>query len=98
MAKRKVGTQTGSLTPDHKKSGIDSTPVRASGVRAGGVRVGGMQHTVGKLLTRPTTLLQTTSPSEVYSQSYGASKLRESHLGRFRDSQMGVPGQKAIRM
>jgi hypothetical protein len=38
MAKRKVGSQIGSLTPDHKKLGIDSTFGCASGVR----------HTVGK--------------------------------------------------
>jgi hypothetical protein len=47
MAKRKAGNQIGSLTPNHKKSGIDLTPVRA----------GGVQHTVGKLSTRATTLL-----------------------------------------
>jgi hypothetical protein len=35
------------LTPDHKKSGIDSTSMGA----------GGMQHVVEKLLMRPTTLL-----------------------------------------
>jgi hypothetical protein len=55
MAKRKVGSQIGNLTPDHKKSGIDSTPMRA----------GGVGHTVGKLLTRATTLLQTSSQFEV---------------------------------
>jgi hypothetical protein len=33
MAKRKAGSQTGNLTPDHEKSGIDLTPMRASGVR-----------------------------------------------------------------
>ncbi len=33
MAKRKVGSQIGNLTPDHKKSGIDSTPVRTGGMR-----------------------------------------------------------------
>jgi hypothetical protein len=42
MAKRKVGSQIGSLTPNHKKAGIDPIPLRA----------GGMQHTIGKLLTR----------------------------------------------
>jgi hypothetical protein len=35
------------LTPDHKKSGIDSTSMGA----------GGMQHVVEKLLMIPTTLL-----------------------------------------
>jgi hypothetical protein len=47
MAKRKAGNQTGNLISDHKKSGIDLTPMRAGKVR----------HTVEKLLTRTTTLL-----------------------------------------
>jgi hypothetical protein len=32
MDKRRAGSQIGNLTPDHKKSGIDSTPVCAGGV------------------------------------------------------------------
>jgi len=47
MAKRKAGSQIGNLTPDHKKSRIDPTSLR----------VGGMQHAVGKLLMKVTTLL-----------------------------------------
>jgi hypothetical protein len=47
MAKKKVGSQTGSLTPDRGKSGIDPIPLRAGGVR----------HAVGKLSTRATTLV-----------------------------------------
>jgi hypothetical protein len=47
MAKRRAGSQTGSLTPDHKKSGIDPTPGCVEGVR----------HTVGKFLRRATSLL-----------------------------------------
>jgi hypothetical protein len=47
MAKRKAGSQTDNLTPDHKKSGIDPTFVHADGVR----------YTVGKLSIRATTLL-----------------------------------------
>jgi hypothetical protein len=31
MAKRKVGSQISSLTPDHGKSGIDSIPLRVGG-------------------------------------------------------------------
>jgi hypothetical protein len=58
----------------------------------------GVRHTVEKLSTRATTLLQTTFRSEVCSQSYGAPKSRESQLGRFRDSHLGVSGQKAIWM
>jgi hypothetical protein len=41
---------------------------------------------------RATTLLQTALRSEVCSQSYGASKSRESHRAGFRDSRVGVPG------
>ncbi len=47
MAKRRVGSQTANLTPDHKKSEIDPIYLAA----------GGVPHTVGKLLTRATTLL-----------------------------------------
>jgi hypothetical protein len=47
MAKRKVGSQIGNLTLDHKMSGIDPISVRA----------GGVQHTIEKLSTRATTLL-----------------------------------------
>jgi hypothetical protein len=47
MAEKKVGSQIGNLTPKHKMLGIDSILVRA----------GGVQHTVGKLSMRATTLL-----------------------------------------
>jgi hypothetical protein len=60
------------------------------------LRAGGMPHTVGKLLTRNTTLLHTSSQSEVFTQSYGPLKLRESQLWEFRDSHSGVPKQNAI--
>jgi hypothetical protein len=53
-----------------------------------------VQHIVGKLSTRATTLLQTTSRSKVCSQSYGAPKSRETPLSQFRDSHSGVPGEK----
>jgi hypothetical protein len=39
MAKRKVGSQTANLTLDHKKLGIDPTPMHSSEV----------QHTVEEL-------------------------------------------------
>jgi hypothetical protein len=84
MAKRRAGSQNGNLTPDHKKSGIDPICLAA----------GGVPHTIGKLLTRATTLLQTTLRSEVFLQSYGAPKSRESHLVRFRDSHLRVLGEK----
>jgi hypothetical protein len=88
MAKRKVGSQTGSLTPDHYKSGIDPTPVCADGV----------QHIIGRLSTKATSLLQTSSQSEVWANSYEFTKSRESKPGQFWDSSLGVPGQKAIWM
>jgi hypothetical protein len=47
MAKGKVGSQIGNLTPDHKKLGIDPTRMRA----------GGVPHTIGKISTKVTTLL-----------------------------------------
>jgi hypothetical protein len=58
--------------------------------------VDNMQHTVGNLPMRVTTLLQNAFRSKVYSQSYGAPKLRESQFGRFQDSHLGILGQKTI--
>jgi hypothetical protein len=62
MAKRKVESQTGSLIPDHKKSGIDLIPL----------------HAVGKLSMRATTSVHTSSQSKVYTRNYELAKLRES--------------------
>jgi hypothetical protein len=62
-----------------------------------GVKLGiGVSHTVGKLSMRATTLLDTSSQSEVFTQSYGPPKLWESQLWEFRDSHLGVPGQNDI--
>jgi hypothetical protein len=88
MMKRKVGSWTVSLIPDHQKSRIDPIPVC----------VNGAQHTVGKLLTRAITLLQTSLRSKVYTWSYALSKFRESQLLEFWDSHLGISGQKAIWM
>jgi hypothetical protein len=74
--------------PTIKSREIDPTPVCENGVR----------HTVGNLSRRATNLLQTLSQSEVWTKSYEFTKSRESKLGQFRDSPLGVPGQKAIRM
>jgi len=52
------------------------------------VCVGWVWHIVGKLSTRATTLLQTSSQSEVYTRSYGPPKLQESQLWQFLDSKM----------
>jgi hypothetical protein len=73
MAKRRVGNQTTSLTPDQKKSGIDPIYLAANNVR----------YTIGKLSMKATTLLQTAPQFEVCSYSYGAPKSQESQLGRF---------------
>jgi hypothetical protein len=86
MAKRKVGSQIGNLTPDHQKLEIDPIFLREGNVR----------HTFGKISTRATTLLQTSLQSKVCTRSYAPSKLRESQLLEFGDSHLGVPGQKAI--
>jgi hypothetical protein len=85
MAKRRAGSKIVSLTPDHKKSGID--PIYLA--------TGSVPHIVEKLSTRATTLLQTTPRSEVYSQSYGAPKSWESQMVGFRDSHSGVSGEKS---
>jgi hypothetical protein len=85
MVKRTAGSQTASLTPDQKKSGIDPIYLAEDNV----------QHIVEKLSTRATTLLQTALRSEVCSQSYGAPRSRESRLAGFRDSHAGVPGEKS---
>jgi len=60
MVERRAKNQTGNLTSDHKKSGIDLILVCA----------GGVQHIVGKLLMRVISLLKTSSQSEVGARSY----------------------------
>jgi hypothetical protein len=62
MCERRARSQIGNLTPNHKKSGIDLTPVC----------VGGVQHTVEKLSRRATSLLQTSSRSEVWKELWAA--------------------------
>jgi len=74
MAKRKAGGQIASLIPDQKKLGINPIYLAAKNVR----------HTIGKLSTKATTLLETAPRSDVYLQSYGAPKSRGSWLARFR--------------
>jgi hypothetical protein len=68
MAKRKAKSQIVNLIPDQKKLGID--PIYLSAYN--------MQHTIGKLSTRDTTLLQIAPRSKVCSQSYGAPNSWES--------------------
>jgi hypothetical protein len=88
MAKRKARNQTGSLTPNHGKSRINLIPLCA----------GGVQHVVGKLLTKATTLVEISFRSKVCTKSYSPTRLRDSHLWQFQDSHLGVLRQKAIRM
>ncbi len=71
-----------------KKSGIDPIYLSADGV----------WHTIRKLSTRATTLLETASRFEVCLQSYGAPKSHESQLEWFQGSHLGVLWQKAIWM
>jgi len=73
MVKRKVKSQIGNLTLDHSNSGIDLISLR----------VGGVRHTIGKLLRRATTLLQTSYQSKICTHSYGAPKSQESQLWEF---------------
>jgi len=73
MGKRRAGSQTGSLTPDHLKSGIDLFPTSDLSVR----------HGVGKISTRATTLVQTSSRFNSVVGSYGGSKFRESRQDNF---------------
>ncbi len=88
MVEWRVGSQTGSLIPNHKKSGIDPIPVCS----------GEVWHIVGKLLRRATSLLQTSSQFEVWAGSYELPKSQEFKSGKFRDSSLVVPGIKAIWM
>ncbi len=73
------------LIPDHKKSRIDPKYLAAEG----------RQHTIGKISTKTTTLLQTAFQSEVCAQSYCTPKSRESQLGRFLGLPLGSPGTKS---
>ncbi len=82
MPKKKARSQTDNLTPDHQKLGIGPTSSCA----------GGVQHAIGNLSTRATSLLQTSSQSEVWAKNYDSAKWRESKPGQFQESSLGVPG------
>ncbi len=68
--KERPKIKIGSLTPNHKKSGINPTSMR----------VGDVWHVIRKLSTRTVTLFYTSSQSEVWAQSYSPTKLREFQL------------------
>ncbi len=76
---------------------FDSWPLKV-GNRPDPGGAGEVRHTVGKLSMRTTSLLQTSSQSEVGARSYEHPKSRESKPGQFRDSTLGVPGKSAIWM
>jgi hypothetical protein len=81
MVKRRVESQTSSLTPDHKKLGISPIPACAGGVR----------YTVKKLLRRATSFLQTSSQSKVEIRSYECPKPWDGIISRLH---FGSPGEK----
>ncbi len=76
---------------------FDSRPLK-SGINLFLTFAAEVRHGVGKLSRRATTLVQTSSRSELRARSYGCPKSRESKPGQFRDSTLGVPGKKAIWM
>jgi hypothetical protein len=88
MGKRRAGSQTGSLTPDHKKSGIDLFPTSELRVR----------YVVGKISTRATSLVQTLLRSDLEVGSYELPKSRDStrdSFGTISGLQLGSPGKKS---
>jgi hypothetical protein len=88
MGKRRAGSQTASLTPDHKKSGIDLLSTSDLKVR----------HVFGKISTRATTLIQTSSRSDSEVGSYELPKSRDSNrdnFGTISGLQPGSPGKKS---
>ncbi|CAK9263538.1 unnamed protein product [Sphagnum jensenii] len=88
MGKRRAGSQTANLTPDHQKSGIDLFPTSEWRVR----------HGVGKISTRATTLVQTSSRSDLTVESYERPKSRDSTRDNFQTIsglQLGSPGKKS---
>ncbi len=88
MGKRRAGSQTSSLTPDHKKSRIDLLLTCE-------LRV---QYVVGKISTRATSLVQTSSRSDFAVGSYELPKSRDSNrdnFGTISGLQLGSPGKKS---
>jgi hypothetical protein len=55
-----------------------------------------VQHIVGKILTGVTTLLETLSQLEVYTQSYGPPKVAGIPIMGILDSHLGIPRQNDI--
>ncbi len=88
MGKRRVGSQIASLTPDHKKSGIDLFQTSELRVR----------YVIGKISTRATSLVETSSWSDFAVESYELPKSRDSNrdnCGTISGLQLGSPGKKS---
>jgi hypothetical protein len=81
-----IGSQTTNLTLDHKKSRISLIYLRASG----------LPHTIGKLLMRATTLLQTSPQSKVCTRNYWLVKSWESNFRNFGTPNLKILGQNDI--
>jgi hypothetical protein len=84
MGKRRAGSQTASLTPDHQKSVIDVLPTSELRVR----------DVVGKIWTRATSLVQTSLRSDLEVGSYERPKSRD-NFGTISGLQLGSPGKKS---
>jgi hypothetical protein len=88
MGKRRAGSQIASLTPDHKKSEIDLFPTSELRLR----------YVVGKILTRATSLVETSLRSNFAVESYELPKSRDSNrdnFGTISGLQLGSPGKKS---
>jgi hypothetical protein len=88
MGKRRAESQTSNLTPDHKKSGINVFPTSELKAR----------YVVGKISTRATSLVQTSSRSDLEVGSYELPKSRDStrdSFGTISGLQLGSPVKKS---
>jgi len=83
MGKRRAESQTGSSTPDHQKSGVDLFLTSELRVR----------YVVGKMTSRATSLVQTSSRSDFAVGSYELPKSRD-NFGTISGLQLGSPGKK----
>jgi hypothetical protein len=83
-SKERLGIKLTIWLPTSKKSGINPTSLRA----------GGMPHTFGKLSKSSTIFLQTSSQSEVCTQSYGGPKVARVPTLRISELPFGSPGTK----
>jgi hypothetical protein len=86
MAKRKVRNQIANLTLDHLKLQIALISLQT----------GSVPDTVEKFSTKATTLIENSFQSQVFTQSYGPPKLRESQFWEFWDSHLEITGQNDI--